>query len=286
MQYKIIMVVMASLVMLATGCTTSQQEQRVVRPVTLKVLSYNVYGYDPIDPARVTSLFELIQREDADIIAFQEASSWFLEALQEQEFVKASYYYMKFPPGSFPEGKAFTLSKFPIRSSEYTLLPGKTGRRFLTTYIEIEGMCLPVVNLHLASLLDDHKLRVEQMEIVFDSLDRAATALVAGDFNFGDHDRIEVAFLASQKKYRDVWRTLHSGKHGYTWNMEANRLARLHAYDEETSRRLDRILVKTPHWKPEKAYIIGRQAVEADGNPLYPSDHYGLVAVFTLLPWQ
>lgn len=45
--------------------------------------------------------------------------------------------------------------------------------------------------------------------------------------------------------------------------------------------RYDRILMKSPHWKPASIKIIGNTEVTKIGDQsVFPSDHYGLTAQF------
>ena len=46
-------------------------------------------------------------------------------------------------------------------------------------------------------------------------------------------------------------------------------------------RRIDRILINSTLWKPKKAEILGNMQISEDDKNLRPSDHYGVMAMFS-----
>ena len=101
-------------------------------------------------------------------------------------------------------------------------------------------------------------------------------AVLLGDLNFGDGEQPETGHLA--RRYVDLWTALHPDLPGYTWDMERSEMARQGAFVLEQSRRLDRILARTPHFVPGSITILGDRPV-AGSKVVFPSDHFGLVGV-------
>jgi hypothetical protein len=75
---------------------------------------------------------------------------------------------------------------------------------------------------------------------------------------------------------------VHPKDPGYTWNIEVSDMARKGSFPGEPSRRLDRILVRSNVWVPEKIRIIGDKPVVPKNKELFPSDHFGLIATLVM----
>ena len=72
---------------------------------------------------------------------------------------------------------------------------------------------------------------------------------------------------------------LHGERPGYTWNIEESEMARKGSFVGEPSRRLDRILVRLAGYRPKSATIVGDSPARGREKNIFPSDHFGLVAV-------
>jgi hypothetical protein len=73
---------------------------------------------------------------------------------------------------------------------------------------------------------------------------------------------------------------LRRGEAGCTWNIEKNEMARRGSFPGEGSRRLDRILIRSRTWKPKAVRLLGTEPLSTERKDLFPSDHFGLLAVF------
>ena len=70
-----------------SGCC---QKPSFAEPIDkpLKVVTYNVLADKTYRTVRVPKLIELLKNTDADIIALQEVTRWFVEDLRKQDFLK------------------------------------------------------------------------------------------------------------------------------------------------------------------------------------------------------
>ena len=176
----------------------------------------------------------------------------------------------------------FILSRFPITRTYANLLPGGQGRAILAVALEVDGREMRVATVHMESPLDQGPVRAEQLDMVFELIGGAEEAILLGDLNFGDGEQPETEHL--QEDFIDVWRALRPAEPGYTWDMTKSEMAKRGSFPNETSRRIDRILVKSKLWKPKSIHIIGHAAVAADQPAVFASDHFGLVGTLEERP--
>lgn len=274
--------VVAAIVLGAVSCGKRPAAERpgpevppAERRRTLTFLTYNVLGERAVSPERVTRLLEVIRDADADVIALQEVAPWFFERLRKEPWVAKEYRGTSaYGRPLVPKG-LYILSRVPLKQVAHGALPGRQGRMVLAAYLKVNGRRLAVVNVHLESPLGAAATRAKQLDKVFPYLVKSPDAVLLGDFNFGDGAQPETSRL--DRSYGDPWRELHPGEPGFTWNIEKNGLARRGSFRGETSRRLDRILVRSAVWRAKDIRIIGDEGIGEDGK-LFPSDHFGLVA--------
>jgi len=163
--------------------------------------------------------------------------------------------------------------------------------------------------------LDSAELRELQLKQIADNLKELPNCLVMGDFNFDSEidysQHIVISELTGSERteernkicqanlqrntreggkvieneslvkhfidYIDVWPQLREDK-GYTFDSESN----LMLADSYEQMRYDRILFKsqTSTWKPLSIELIGNELIKeisTEDNPIYPSDHFGLM---------
>lgn len=266
----------------------------------LRLLTYNVLASPVFLELRMKALFALLRESNADVIALQEVASWMVEPLAQQDWVKRNYHLTTRGGAPFAPGGQLILARYPILSTSAQVLVGDQRRTVLLADVRIAGRLLRVATSHLESFLDDGPVRAQQLDAIFGLLEGADDAVLMGDLNFADGAEPETSRL--DRRYLDVWRTLRPGDPGFTWNNEQNPIARIGAFAGEPSRRLDRILLRSSYWRPTSIAIVGnhsagsrqlryreramiepreRQRPDA-GEPtieIFPSDHYGLIAV-------
>jgi tyrosyl-DNA phosphodiesterase 2 len=175
-----------------------------------------------------------------------------------------------------PEGLVI-LSRWSFTSidNDRALIPSLLGRRMLLITVQAGAHPLTVATRHLYSFPESHRTRTQQLHQFFKSLAAADNAILLGDFNFRDSEQPETDAL--RQDYRDPWLALHPEDPGVTYDVEHNPLATANAFSNESGRRLDRILLRTPDWEPVAIHRFGTQPVAIEGNEHYASDHYGVV---------
>lgn len=175
-----------------------------------------------------------------------------------------------------PSSRTRTSSIDSVRSDSDTgLLSGEEEyEEDITAFVDppIQRNILAVATAHLESYPQDVSYRRAQMLRVFDILQPFAHAIFTADFNFAEKG--EDGFFP--ENYVDCWKALHPDEEGYTFDSTANPLIR-----EQTKKRarIDRILVKSSHWKASKCEIIGTKPFDGAYPLLLPSDHFGVSAV-------
>lgn len=257
----------------AEGTTTQQ-------PSELRIVTYNVLA-DPVHvETRVPELFRILRDARADIIILQEFAPWMAQKLLQEPWV-ADYHRPLRDNKTVIAHEYLVLSKYPVVDFFTKPLPGKQHRVFFLVTLEIAGVKTAITTCHLESLLEDGPMRAKQLDIYFEQLAAFDEAFFAGDFNFGDGEKPDNEHLSPS--FRDAWREIHPQNPGYTWDIEKSRFARRESFPGEESRRLDRILFKSSRWQPVSAAIIGDQPLDGKRRNIFPSDHFGLLAVFRFI---
>jgi endonuclease/exonuclease/phosphatase family metal-dependent hydrolase len=196
--------------------------------------------------------------------------------------------------GGGHEGLA-VLSRFPIGAHEFRALPHSTeaeGRGVLSVRLDGEAGGLWVHTTHLSYRLNEGVKREDQVQLL-DQLvaahdDGSGTPqLLMGDFNAGpEHD--EIRWLVGQHTlsgrrvaYQDAWAVAGDGTPGLTWARSNDYTSAMHWLRQD--RRLDYIFV-TPARRDRRgtvhsaAVTLDQPARAANGDRLFASDHYGVVA--------
>lgn len=246
-------------------------------PIRCKFLTYNVLA-DPVEvEARIPALFTLLDKSNADVIALQEVDAWFIELLLKQDWAK-KYHFSKQNETVFaPRGLLF-LSKQPITKVSFGFLPSRQKRGYLLIETKIQDVLFQVVTCHLDSFLEHGEKRAEQLKEIFEILKPFEDKVLLGDFNFGDGEEPESKTIPAD--FQDVWLMTKGEEPGFTWNIEISQMAKEGSFPNETSRRIDRILIKSLKLKPFHAVIVGNTPVDKN-KEVFPSDHFGLLGEFT-----
>lgn len=251
------------------------------RRESLTLLTYNVLGDAARAKERVPKLLEIIGQSKADVIALQEVVPWFLMLAARQEWFRE--YHATVQDGHIvaPGGQLF-LSRLPIVSSGYQVLPGRQNRTVVVAEVVVNGRKMALATTHMESLLEDGPIRAQQLDAIFPLLEAGEDAVLLGDLNFGDGEEPETSRLRA--RFTDVWLALRPKEPGYTWDIERSDMAMAGSFPGEKSRRLDRILVRSSVWRPTEIRIIGDGPIIERKKDLYPSDHFGLMATLRFEP--
>jgi len=259
-------------------CKVSAWQSSVTNRIS--TLSYNVFASD-INHARgrAKQIFALIQHTDPSIIAFQEVETWFLQALKLEAWIR-NYFQSDFGNARAPGG-LYILSKFPLTKIGYFegLAPGQVQYDQRARVLVVEAAIPSTVGnsapktgkgaaaaavasgeattLTLATTVLDWrsaKNRVDGIDFVSSVLAPHENVILLGDFNFDQAAEPESSHIP--RSYLDVWPALNPTKRGYTWNPDTNPYARASDPASRPSR-IDRILVKSPHWLPRSIKLVG-----------------------------
>lgn len=248
---------------------------------TLRILTYNVLADPDLADARVPRLLEILRDANADILVLQEVAPWFAERLLKQEWTR-DYHRPSKDGRTLIAHEYLVLARFPVLSFDPAPLPGKQRRVYFAVRLELPTGPTDIATCHLESLLEDGPIRAQQLDLFFQRLAGPQDAFFGGDFNFGDGEQPDTAHLSPE--FQDAWLLLHPRDPGYTWNIEKSRMARAGSFVGERSRRLDRILFRSKHWRPASARILGDEPVTPKNTRVFPSDHFALLVEFHRVP--
>jgi endonuclease/exonuclease/phosphatase family metal-dependent hydrolase len=285
------------------GKTTEAAEPTKKAP--LRLLTYNVLASPVFPRLRLRALNRVLAESKADVIALQEVADWMVSPLTEAAWVKNGYRVTRRDGEPFAPGGQLILSRHAIADTAAMTLPGKQRRTLLVAEVVIDGWTLAVGTTHMESFLEDGPVRAKQLDTAFALLRRNENAVLMGDLNFGDGEQPETSHLDAG--YLDLWKALRPQDEGFTWDIDGNPLAQFGAFAGEPSRRLDRILVRSPQLRPSSIVVVGdgsvgervlshrdRKLIEPPerskpdaGEPtiaVFPSDHYGLLATLERAP--
>ncbi len=159
-------------------------------------------------------------------------------------------------------------------------------RGWIAVDAKFRGKYYRVITTHL----ENFSLLIQEaqaMELVNGPANSDVPVVLAGDFN-SDADSSDPQLSGSYNilidaGFIDAWRILHAGDAGYTWP--------LHGEDPFTplatpNQRIDLILAKSGDRgiEADSLALIGNTLSDLTPSGLWPSDHAGVVATFTLLP--
>ena len=158
------------------------------------------------------------------------------------------------------------------------------GRRLIYADIQLnENERLRIGTVHLESLNSEQE-RHQQLNIIQNTFHTSpATYILMGDFNFSAHGGENTRHFRILSKWIDVWANLKgSNNPGYTFDIQTNSMTRANSDASEPSR-IDRIILQSETYLPIDIEILGMKSIGQDGKfSIYPSDHYGLTAIFRM----
>jgi endonuclease/exonuclease/phosphatase family metal-dependent hydrolase len=293
------------LICLSAGQVSAGSEDGV-RP--LRVVTYNLLhdgagsgffdGHTRLEERLEMTIREL-QTLDPDIVAVQEASDSRRHGNVPERLARALGFHVVFAPATehlfnvwpldrlvvgllgFKEGSAI-LSRFPIMASQVYDLPRCRSwidrRILLRAELSTAWGPLQVFSTHTAR---GEECQVERVgEIVRDQLG-AGPLLLMGDFNTPDTSN-GLTTLRNEAGFVDAFRIANPEAQGPTvWQ-------RIEGPDSTVSRRVDFILLRNGRESTatvlSSRIVLDRPGQLPDGSPLWPSDHYGVLAELDILP--
>jgi tyrosyl-DNA phosphodiesterase 2 len=237
--------------------------------VDVRVLTWNAWFGGHMFDERCAALLAELERRRPDVIALQEVTQELLAALLTEPWLRAGYQVSTLRIASYD---VVVLSRLPVRWMAEVLLPSDMGRRLVIA----ELACgLTVATVHLESMKEEAARRATQLRIIQPAiLDRYADVVLVGDMNFTPDAALENAAL--DPAWVDAWSALRAGEPGYTVDTERNTM-RLQVNSTPAHKRIDRVLVCSPRWRPRSIELVGTEPFDGDGT--FVSDHFGLEVV-------
>lgn len=264
---------------------------------TLRVVSINIWNDREPARRRLELLCSGLAALEADLIALQEVRREGAAGDQGEAIARAAGGRLYFDPveetrEGGPIGNAI-ISRLPIVRTESILLPGPPGdpRRALWAQVMLtDGRSLGFTSTHLSWELEESARREAQV-VALDEFVRAKPTevpqIMAGDFN-APPDSDAVRFLngrcslsSASTYWRDAWSRVRPHEDGFTWSSKNPYAAR----SVERDRRIDYIFAGPHKWPDVSVGAVHECKVVLDlpgAEGVYPSDHFGLLAVFGL----
>ena len=255
----------------------------------LDVATLNIWHDSGPWPQRCELILEEISRLKPDLVGLQEVLCQPDGRGQAEELAGPLGYEVAYAPASRRSdgtwlGNAL-LSRLPVRRSQTVALPadGVESRSMLHALVDTVAGELPVFVTHLAWEHDLGLVRGRQVDAILDGIERsvadvpaALPGLLMGDFNAAPGaDEL----LPLEDGWVDAWSVAGDGP-GFTFDPE-NDYARPW---EEPAQRIDYVFVEAdPRVRvplAETAFTVPRLV---GGQPIWPSDHYGIACRLELL---
>ena len=215
-------------------------------------------------------------------------TSFVLQQLLQQSFIRERYYVSDVDGRTFNGWYGVVLLidiHLPVMHFNLVNFPRSAmGRRLIYADVKLnENELLRIGTVHLESL-DSEQERENQLNIIQNVFYTSpATYILMGDFNFNAHGRENLRHFRTLSKWIDVWAFLQGPNNpGFTFDIETNTMTRANS-DAVERARIDRIILQSQMILPQNIEILGTKSIGKEGQlPIFPSDHYGLTAVFRM----
>jgi len=206
----------------------------------------------------------------------QEVIPRFIQKIIKESWVQDEYYMSDCTGSTVGSYGVILLSRIPITQLELHELYSQMDRSVLIAGLIINSQQISVATVHLESLDFSAPLRKQQLQAIFPLLKDSHTCFFMGDFNFCSSWKVEQENLDPQ--YQDIWDVLHpSGPLGAT-------IGPNYPSPKYPPARFDRLLLRSTSnaWKCKDVQLVGGQKIGTqDTTDVFPSDHLGLLGVFT-----
>jgi poly(A) polymerase len=239
---------------------------------TLRVATFNVW-FDAFESElRQRALLSILEQEDPDVIALEEVTQPFLDALLATAWIRSHYNVSRTALDPTLRYDVVMLSRPKgARFTAHSLTSGM-GRKLHALELDTTAGLVRVAGIHLESMQQMTPTRLTQIDECLPLLCTAPTAIWVGDFNAGPASEEDLRIRAA---FRDAWDELLS-EPGYTRDTTQN--AMLARIKDDRHQRIDRIFVKSDAFEPKAIRMLGTEPIEGTSGQVFPSDHFGLIA--------
>ncbi|MET0340893.1 MAG: endonuclease/exonuclease/phosphatase family protein [Polyangiales bacterium] len=238
----------------------------------LRVATFNVWFDAYENELRRQAVFAILARELPDVIALEEVTQPFLDALLAEPWVRASYRVSRTLLDAGVRYDVVMLSRLPVVRFRAHTLTSDMGRKLHAVELHTTTGTVTVAGIHLESMQQMTPTRLAQIDECIPVLCQAPTAIWLGDFNAAPSSQEDRRIRAT---FRDAWDELLS-EPGYTRDTSAN--AMLAKVKDDRHQRIDRVFVRSRAYEPCAIRMLGTEPIDGTGGEVFPSDHFGLLA--------
>ena len=243
-----------------------------VDPEQLRLATFNVW-FDPFESQRrCNAVLSILESEAPDIVALEEVTAPFLEAVLRAPWVRAHYTSSRIKVSETDRYEVVMLSRLPVVRFTAHTLSSDMGRKLHALELRTKRGSLVVAGIHLESMKDRAPMRLKQIEECTSILNGCDCAIWMGDFNAAPGSAEDERILST---FRDAWMEL-SDAPGYTRDTTCN--AMLAKVKDDRHQRIDRIFWRGDGYRPASIRLLGTTPLEGSAGQVFPSDHFGLVA--------
>ncbi len=245
-----------------------------------KLLTFNVSFAEEHFDERAEGLLDVLRAQNAHVIALQEVTRLLLCKLLAAPWIRDRYAVTDVTGTTFSYYGVVLLSRLPIRRVSIHKLPSRMNRRLLVAETVFHGLPLQVATVHLESMRHESEARATQLAQIFRILAGADHTVLMGDMNMCSSSEENNAL---DPLYLDVWPAIHADKPGYTEDTTINSM-RLRWTGNPKHVRYDRILLRSAGsvLQPRAVELLGTHPVVEGPEPVFVSDHFGVVATLEL----
>lgn len=257
------------------GACTWTEARPEVAPLQLRALrvaTFNVW-FDVFEQdVRRQAVLEILESESPDVIALEEVTQPFLDALLANPWIREHYAISRVELEPTARYDVVMLSKLPVARFTAHTLTSKMGRMLHTVELATTDGVVTVGGIHLESMREMTPTRLVQIDECVPVLCSAPTAIWLGDFNAAPASEEDLRIRAS---FRDTWEELVAAP-GYT--RDTTRNAMLAKVKDDRHQRIDRVFFKSKAFAPTSIRMLGTEPIAGTEGQVFPSDHFGLVA--------
>lgn len=258
--------------------TEAQPDAAPLQLRALRVLTFNVW-FDAFEHAvRRDAVLAILERESPDVIALEEVTQPFLDALLATSWIREHYAVSRIELDPTARYDVVMLSRLPVARFTAHTLTSSMGRMLHTVELVTTDGVVTVGGIHLESMRQMTPTRLAQIDECVPVLCSAPTAIWLGDFNAAPASEED---LRIRESFRDTWEELVA-EPGYTRDTTQN--AMLAKVKDDRHQRIDRIFLKSDAFAPTAIRMLGTEPIEGTAGQVFPSDHFGLVADLARIP--
>ncbi|ORY00626.1 DNase I-like protein [Basidiobolus meristosporus CBS 931.73] len=248
----------------------------------LRIVTYNIHFDKRNYQTRIKAVLHELKKQDADIVCLQEMIPLFLPVFLEDPWVQQKYLVSDIHGLSFAPYGVFAMTRLHDVRNRLRLVSFQShmSRKLLILETTINGRKINFATSHFESLEYSKSMRLQQFKHTMTTLSDGAaeSSLIVGDFNMCDEHEEDQIFPLNG--FQDCWSLLRPEDLGHTMGVN-------YPHPKYRPIRFDRVKLRNETDEevltPISIHTFGGDAIEATvGHPVYPSDHLGICALFSV----